>query len=145
MFLQVEADGELLGLFCGTEETDTEVIPAQRVITSPRNSLSVCFSSDFSNEKRFYGFVAHYSAVGEDQKTRLRPRPESVLVCYVSSFIKPLCVIPDVDECSERTDEGLLCDHFCHNYIGGYYCSCRYGYLLHHDNRTCRGASAGVL
>ncbi|XP_071395479.1 mannan-binding lectin serine protease 1, partial [Centroberyx affinis] len=45
---------------------------------------------------------------------------------------------PDVDECRDRSDEDLLCDHFCHNYIGGYYCSCRYGYLLHSDNRTCR-------
>lgn len=46
-----------------------------------------------------------------------------------------------MDECSDRgdEDEDLICDHFCHNFIGGYYCSCRYGYLLHTDNRTCRG------
>lgn len=50
-----------------------------------------------------------------------------------------ICFCPDVDECSDRADEDLLCDHFCHNYIGGFYCSCRYGYLLHSDNRTCRG------
>lgn len=67
---QVEADGELLALFCGKEETDTEAVPAQQVITSPSNSLSVTFTSDFSNEERYSGFMAHYSAVGED-------RPES--------------------------------------------------------------------
>lgn len=50
----------------------------------------------------------------------------------------PVCV-SDVDECKDQSDEDLICDHFCHNYIGGYYCSCRYGYLLHSDNRTCRG------
>ncbi|KAI3353988.1 hypothetical protein L3Q82_018550 [Scortum barcoo] len=106
-YVKVEAEGEVLALFCGREETDTEAVPAQQFITSPRNSLSVLFNSDFSNEERYSGFMAHYSAV-------------------------------DVDECSDRADEDLLCDHFCHNYIGGYYCSCRYGYLLHTDNRTCR-------
>ncbi|KAF3693460.1 Mannan-binding lectin serine protease 1 [Channa argus] len=105
-YVKVEVEGEVLALFCGKEDTDTEAVPAQQVITSPRNSLSVLFSSDFSNEERFSGFMAHYTTV-------------------------------DVDECSERSDEDLLCDHFCHNYIGGYYCSCRYGYLLHTNNRTC--------
>ncbi|XP_037534331.1 mannan-binding lectin serine protease 1 [Nematolebias whitei] len=105
-YVKVEADGEVLGLFCGVEDTDTEVVPAQRVITSPRTSLSVLFVSDFSNEQSYSGFKAHYSAV-------------------------------DVDECSLQDDGDQLCDHFCHNYIGGYYCSCRYGYLLHSDNHTC--------
>lgn len=52
-----------------------------------------------------------------------------------------VCILSltDVDECSDSSDEDLFCDHFCHNFIGGYYCSCRYGYLLHTDNRTCRG------
>ncbi|XP_076024880.1 mannan-binding lectin serine protease 1 isoform X2 [Genypterus blacodes] len=105
--VKVEADGEVLALFCGREETDTEAVPSQQIISSPRNSLSILFSSDFSNEERFSGFKAHYSA-------------------------------EDVDECIDQSDEDLFCDHFCHNYIGGYYCSCRYGYLLHSDNRTCR-------
>ncbi|XP_029027076.1 mannan-binding lectin serine protease 1 isoform X2 [Betta splendens] len=113
-YVKVEAEGEVLGLFCGKEETDTEVVPAQQVISSPRNSLSVWFFSDFSNEERFSGFMAHYSAV-------------------------------DVDECSDRDNEDLLCDHLCHNYVGGYYCSCRYGYLLHTDNRTCRVECSGAV
>ncbi|XP_037329882.2 mannan-binding lectin serine protease 1 isoform X1 [Pungitius pungitius] len=106
-YVKVEAEEEVLALFCGGEETDTEAVPDQKIITSSRNSMSLLFSSDFSNEERYSGFMAHYSAV-------------------------------DVDECSERTDEDLLCDHLCHNYIGGYYCTCRHGYLLHFDNRTCR-------
>ncbi|KAM6127464.1 LOW QUALITY PROTEIN: mannan-binding lectin serine protease 1-like [Phoenicopterus ruber ruber] len=43
-----------------------------------------------------------------------------------------------VDECLEKSDEELACDHYCHHYIGGYYCSCRFGYILHSDNRTCK-------
>uniref|UniRef100_A0A3Q2D7J6 MBL associated serine protease 1 n=1 Tax=Cyprinodon variegatus TaxID=28743 RepID=A0A3Q2D7J6_CYPVA len=113
-YVKVEAEGKVLAVFCGKEETDTEQVPAQRVITSHRNSLSIRFSSDFSNEERFSGFVAHYSAV-------------------------------DVDECSEHSDEEQLCDHFCHNFIGGYYCSCRYGYQLHTDNHTCRVDCSGAV
>ncbi|XP_069029252.1 mannan-binding lectin serine protease 1 isoform X2 [Embiotoca jacksoni] len=111
-FVKVEAEGEVLALFCGRDQTDTEAVPVQQVITSPRNSLNLLFSSDFSNEERYSGFRAHYSAA-------------------------------DVDECSDQSDEELICDHFCHNYIGGYYCSCRYGYLLHSDNRTCRVECSG--
>ncbi|XP_056139619.1 mannan-binding lectin serine protease 1 [Lampris incognitus] len=106
-YVKVEAEEEVLALFCGQEQTDTEEVPGEQLITSPRNSLSLLFSSDFSNEERFSGFLAHYSAVDED-------------------------------ECKDRNDEDQVCDHYCHNYIGGYYCSCRYGYQLHTDNRTCR-------
>ncbi|TRY92851.1 hypothetical protein DNTS_015605 [Danionella cerebrum] len=104
---QVYSQGEELAVYCGRESTDTERVPASDVITSPRNELSVAFRSDFSNEERYYGFEAHYSAI-------------------------------DVDECRDRDDEDLVCDHFCHNYIGGFYCSCRFGFLLHSDNRTCK-------
>ncbi|XP_067103113.1 mannan-binding lectin serine protease 1 isoform X1 [Osmerus mordax] len=106
-YVKVEAEREELAVFCGRENTDTERVPGERVITSPKNSLSVCFRSDFSDEEHYSGFQAHYSAV-------------------------------DVDECRDRNDEDLVCDHFCHNFVAGYYCSCRYGYLLHSDNRTCR-------
>lgn len=52
-------------MFCGKESTDTEQVPADGVIVSPRNMLSVAFRSDFSNEERYSGFEAHFSAVGE--------------------------------------------------------------------------------
>ncbi|KAL2096310.1 hypothetical protein ACEWY4_008458 [Coilia grayii] len=106
-YVKVLSDQDELGVFCGKESTDTERVPGNDIITSLGSALSVVFRSDFSNEERFSGFEAHYSAV-------------------------------DVDECVERNDEELACDHVCHNYIGGYYCSCRYGYLLHSDNRTCK-------
>uniref|UniRef100_A0A8C1NZE3 Mannan-binding lectin serine peptidase 1 n=1 Tax=Cyprinus carpio TaxID=7962 RepID=A0A8C1NZE3_CYPCA len=106
-YLKVYSDTEELAVFCGKENTDTEQVPANDIIVSPRNVLSVAFRSDFSNEERYSGFEAHFSAV-------------------------------DVDECRDRNDEDLACDHFCHNYISGFYCSCRYGFLLHSDNRTCK-------
>uniref|UniRef100_A0A3B4AG23 Uncharacterized protein n=1 Tax=Periophthalmus magnuspinnatus TaxID=409849 RepID=A0A3B4AG23_9GOBI len=114
-YVKVEADGELLGLFCGSEPTDTEAVPgstssstssSSSPLLSPSSSLSITFRTDYSDEDRYTGFRAHYTA-------------------------------QDVDECLERSDEELLCDHFCHNFIGGFYCSCRHGYKLHPDNRTC--------
>ncbi|XP_051966147.1 mannan-binding lectin serine protease 1-like [Xyrauchen texanus] len=106
-YLKVYSDTEELAVFCGKENTDTEHVPADDVIMSPGRTISVAFRSDFSNEERYSGFEAHFSAV-------------------------------DKDECQVRNDEDLVCDHFCHNYIGGFYCFCRYGFLLHSDNRTCK-------
>ncbi len=63
--MQVYSDSEELAVFCGKENTDTEQVPADNVISSPRNELSVAFRSDFSNEERYSGFEAHFSAVGE--------------------------------------------------------------------------------
>ena len=70
MCVQVEAEAELLALFCGREDSDTEEVPGQRLITSPRSSLSVSFRSDFSDEERYSGFRAHYSAEGELHSVR---------------------------------------------------------------------------
>ncbi|XP_034638572.1 mannan-binding lectin serine protease 1 isoform X2 [Trachemys scripta elegans] len=106
-YVKVEAEDQVLATFCGRETTDTEQAPGQQVVLSPGPYMGLTFRSDFSNEERFTGFDAHYTAV-------------------------------DVDECLEKSDEELACDHNCHNYIGGYYCSCRFGYILHSDNRTCK-------
>ncbi|XP_072317611.1 ovochymase [Eucyclogobius newberryi] len=42
--------------------------------------------------------------------------------------------VQDIDECQDP-DNG--CTQFCHNFIGGYYCSCRHGYHLDADSHTC--------
>ena len=89
--LQVEAEGEVLGLFCGKEETDTEAVPARQVITSPRNSLSVEFTSDFSDEERYSGFMAHHSAVGEETSvvTGRDPAPRKDRVLSAGRTCRP--------------------------------------------------------
>ncbi|XP_062895914.1 complement C1s subcomponent-like isoform X2 [Mobula hypostoma] len=39
----------------------------------------------------------------------------------------------DIDECAESSS----CSHFCNNYIGGYFCSCRPRYHLLEDGARC--------
>ncbi|KAM3613671.1 uncharacterized protein V6R79_003336 [Siganus canaliculatus] len=41
----------------------------------------------------------------------------------------------DFDECQDDPDNA--CTQFCHNFIGGYHCSCRHGYYLDEDKHTC--------
>ncbi|KAJ0066322.1 hypothetical protein NL108_011150, partial [Boleophthalmus pectinirostris] len=42
--------------------------------------------------------------------------------------------IKDYDECNDPDNR---CTQFCHNLIGGYYCSCHHGFHLDTDNHTC--------
>ena len=41
----------------------------------------------------------------------------------------------DINECNNKS----LCNHICHNTKGSYNCSCRLGYELADDGRTCKG------
>lgn len=43
----------------------------------------------------------------------------------------------DINECEKHDEDTEVCDHFCHNHIGGHYCSCRAGFKLHTDKKTC--------
>ncbi|XP_036930822.1 complement C1s subcomponent-like [Acanthopagrus latus] len=49
----------------------------------------------------------------------------------------------DFDECQDDPDN--RCTQFCHNFIGGYYCSCRHGYHLDTDKHTCTVSCAEDL
>ncbi|KAE8591806.1 hypothetical protein XENTR_v10018577 [Xenopus tropicalis] len=41
----------------------------------------------------------------------------------------------DINECKEIPES---CDHFCHNHLGGFSCSCRSGFTLHSDKKICQ-------
>ncbi|XP_048417841.1 mannan-binding lectin serine protease 1-like [Stegostoma tigrinum] len=105
--IKILMNGKQLAKLCGETSTDTEEAPGDKRFYSMGNNMTVIFRTDYSNEKNYTGFAAHYAAV-------------------------------DIDECDQTAFEEPSCDHYCHNYLGGYYCSCKPGYFLDSDNRICR-------
>ncbi|XP_043935097.1 complement C1s subcomponent-like [Protopterus annectens] len=43
----------------------------------------------------------------------------------------------DINECEDSYNGEEACTHYCNNYIGGFVCTCRPGYFLQEDRRTC--------
>ncbi|XP_078463943.1 mannan-binding lectin serine protease 1-like [Lampetra planeri] len=114
-YLKVMAGEQQLGLFCGQYSTDTEKVPGKEPILAPGNTMTVTFRSDYSNEEHYTGFAGHFTAV-------------------------------DIDECVEYAEhEELACNHFCHNYPGGFLCSCRHSFSLDPDGRTCTVECSGLV
>ncbi|XP_069835977.1 complement C1r subcomponent isoform X2 [Dendropsophus ebraccatus] len=120
-YVKVFDDNRELGRFCGPKKSRSH--PGHRLFVSHGNQMKIEFQSDFSNEENgsavFYkGFQAFYRAV-------------------------------DDDECESPNDNSLTwtqpCQHICHNYIGGYTCSCLPGYALQSDKRSCKVQCSNLL
>lgn len=61
---------------------------------------------------------------------------EIVLLCCCS-FTLLFNLLLDVDECLEGTSG---CEHLCNNTVGSFKCSCRHGYKLDYDRKSCTGS-----
>ena len=73
--------------------------------------------------------------------THSQPMASAAMVrAQISLFLAFDCNnFVDIDECSAGTD---MCDHICQNTPGSYTCSCRSGYSLSQNGRTCVGTCA---
>ncbi|PKK30456.1 complement component 1, r subcomponent [Columba livia] len=115
-YVKIKADKKNLGRYCGQLGSITGNHPGRKKFVSKGNRMHLAFHSDFSNEDNgtvipYRGFLAYYQAV-------------------------------DLDECDPNNaaeeDERPRCQHVCHNYVGGYFCSCRAGYQLQSDLHSCK-------
>ncbi|XP_070823318.1 complement C1r-A subcomponent-like [Chaetodon trifascialis] len=102
---------EVLGKFCGHENSADGNHPGSHPMLSPGNRLTLIFQTDENNPERHQnvGFSAQYQAI-------------------------------DIDECSapEPLDgSGPLCSQICLNTLGSYLCSCHHGFELRSDQSTC--------
>lgn len=58
-------------------------------------------------------------------------------IALMFSFLFPITLLSaDIDEC--RLNNGG-CDHVCRNTVGSFECSCKKGYKLLTNERTCQG------
>ncbi|XP_018408690.1 PREDICTED: complement C1r subcomponent [Nanorana parkeri] len=113
-YVKLWADNKELGRFCGSPKSKSH--PGHRMFISESNKMRIEFQSDFSNEENgstilYPGFQAYYKAEDNDE-------------CALPNDISASWIPP--------------CQHICHNYIGGYFCSCLPGYKLQSDKRTCK-------
>ncbi|XP_063291084.1 complement C1r subcomponent [Pelobates fuscus] len=113
-YVKVFDDKRELGTFCGRPQFRSH--PGQHHFLSQRNQMRIEFKSDFSNDENdsddpYSGFQAYYRAI-------------------------------DRNECSQSDDNSVTwtspCEHHCHNFMGGYFCSCMRGYKLQSDQKSCK-------
>lgn len=133
-WISLRSGNATLGKFCGSmfpkPNWKHKALPSKYSI-SPTNECILTFHSDYSNEEHYSGFIAHYAAIGKLHFTCQL----FILRSWTSNHIHShFLYYIDEDECN---DQNGGCDHYCHNYIGGYYCSCKAGYRKQTDGKSC--------
>ncbi|CAG0898496.1 unnamed protein product [Cyprideis torosa] len=61
---------------------------------------------------------------------------------FALELMEAISFISEYDECATTIHQ---CDHGCVNFAGGYRCTCRVGYALHSNGKTCEDACGGVI
>ena len=70
-----------------------------------------------------------YYAIGASVSSLHRESANSLIYMCV-------CIVSDINECVENRDN---CEQLCFNRAGAFTCSCRPGYQLDSDGRSCTG------
>ncbi|XP_068111393.1 complement C1r-B subcomponent-like [Hyperolius riggenbachi] len=120
-YVKVSADDKELGRFCGHRRYRSH--PGHRSFVSTGSQMEIEFHSeliteDYEDSMFYQGFQAYYQAVDNNECT------------------------PPHDSDGTWTPP---CQHFCNNYIGGFSCSCRPGYELQSDKKSCKSECSQVL
>uniref|UniRef100_A0A670ZAT6 Complement C1s n=2 Tax=Pseudonaja textilis TaxID=8673 RepID=A0A670ZAT6_PSETE len=68
-FVKVLSGEQVEGQFCGRKARRTQGSPILEELHVPHHSLTLLFQSDFSNEERYTGFAAYYTAIDVNECT----------------------------------------------------------------------------
>ncbi|XP_066570600.1 complement C1r-B subcomponent-like [Amia ocellicauda] len=96
------------------------------------------------------GTESHTSPSGQTAGTRINIITKNIRAQYLERWhteTEQQHKLQYIDECSLEVTEGEepLCQHLCHNTLGGYLCSCHHGYELQPDKSTCKLQCVGGL
>ncbi|TRY58217.1 hypothetical protein DNTS_008561 [Danionella cerebrum] len=100
------------------------------------HSFSLCFSLLRSPVLLYSQTRSSFSPPSPTPLHLLTLLSSASLFSLLHFSLLSLSLLPDIDEC--RMNNGG-CDHMCRNTVGSFECSCKKGYKLLTNERTCQG------